>query len=242
MHRGHGEEGDGMGEMRELLGMAAERGARYVEDVGERRVAPGAEALAGLARFREQLPEGPTEARRVIEMLDDAGSPATVASTGGRYFGFVIGGTLPAALAANWLAMAWDQNATLRVMSPVAARVEDIALEWLRDVLALPATTGAGFVTGATMANFTGLAAARHALLERAGWNVEENGLFGAPPITVVAGAEVHVSLLKALSLLGLGRARVKSVPTDDQGRMKAEALPPLSDRTIVCVQAGNVN
>jgi glutamate/tyrosine decarboxylase-like PLP-dependent enzyme len=112
----------------------------------------------------------------------------------------------------------------------------------LRDVLRLPASCGAGLVTGATMANFTGLAAARHALLARAGWNVEEHGLFGAPDLTVVAGAEVHVSLLKALSLLGLGRARVKTVPTDEHGRMKAEALPALNDRTIVCMQAGNVN
>src|SRR5437667_7571670 len=147
-----------MGEMRELLGMVAERGARYVEGVGERRVAPGPEALAGLARFREKLPEGPTEARRVIEMLDDVGSPATVAATGGRYFGFVIGGTLPAAMAANWLAGAWDQNAAMQVMSPAAAKLEEIVVEWVVDLLGLPKSSGAGFVTGTTMANLTGLA------------------------------------------------------------------------------------
>src|SRR5438128_8258695 len=153
MHRGHGEEGNGMGEMRELLGMAAERGARYVEGVGERRVAPGPEALAGLARFREKLPEGPTEARRVIEMLDDVGSPATVAATGGRYFGFVIGGTLPAAMAANWLASAWDQNVALRVMSPVAAELADVVRGWICDGLGLPAECDAGVVTCATGAS-----------------------------------------------------------------------------------------
>lgn len=165
-----------------------------------------------------------------------------MASTAGRYFGFVTGGTLPAALAANWLAGAWDQNVALRVMSPAAAAIEEIALGWLRDVLRLPASCEAGFVTGATMANFTCLAAARHAVLERAGWNVEDEGLFGAPRISVVVGDEVHVSLLKALSMVGLGRARVTRVPADGQGRLIAAELPPLDERTIVCLQAGNVN
>src|SRR5881394_4316226 len=206
MHRGHGEEGHGMGEMRELLGMAAERGARYVEGVGERRVAPGAEALAGLARFREKLPEGPTDARRVVEMLDDVGSPATVASTGGRYFGFVIGGSLPAATAATWLASVWDQNAALRVMSPVGAELEDVVLGWVRELLRLPAECDGGLVTCATAANFTALVAARSALLKRAGWNVEDDGLAGAPPLEIVVGDEVHASVQKALSLGGFGR------------------------------------
>src|SRR5271154_238669 len=175
-------------------------------------------------------------------MLDQIGSPATVASTGARYFGFVTGGSLPAAMAANWLAGAGGQNAALFAQSPVASRIEEIAGGWLLDVLALPKTCGVGFVTGATMANFTALAAARHALLKRAGWDVEERGLFGAPEITVIVGAEVHVSLSKALAMLGFGRTRVVSVPADEQGRMKADALPGLTDRTLVCIQAGNVN
>jgi len=175
-------------------------------------------------------------------MLDDIGSPATVATAGGRYFGFVIGGSLPAALVANWLAGAWDQNAAMQVMSPVAAKLEEIVLEWMVDLLGLPSGSGAGFVTGTTMANFSALAAARTALLKRAGWDVEEDGLFGAPPIHVVVGDEVHVSVLKALSMLGLGRSRVTRVPVDAQGRMRPEALPPLDDHTVVCVQAGNVN
>ena len=228
--------------MKELLAETAARAARYASAIRTRRVSPLPEDIAHLEALNAPLGDHGCDPATVLALLDDIGSPSTVASTGGRYFGFVTGGTLPAALAANWLAGAWDQNAALYAMSPVAAKIEEIALDWLCDVLRLPASCGAGFVTGATMANFTGLAAARHALLARAGWNVEENGLFGAPDLTVVAGAEVHVSLLKALSLLGLGRARVKTVPADDQGRMKAEALPPLDDRTIVCIQAGNVN
>jgi glutamate/tyrosine decarboxylase-like PLP-dependent enzyme len=174
--------------------------------------------------------------------LDEAGSPATVASAGGRYFGFVIGGSLPASLATNWLAGAWDQMAGMATSSPVAAKLETVALRWLLDVLRLPAEAGAGFVSGATMANFSGLAAARHALLRQAGWDVEADGLFGAPPITVLVGEEVHVSLLKALSLAGLGRERVERVAVDDQGRMRADRLPAISGPTIVCIQAGNVN
>ncbi len=151
-------------------------------------------------------------------------------------------GTLPAALAANWLAGAWDQNAGLSVLSPVAAKLETVAMGWLLDVLKLPPMAGVGFVTCATAANFAGLAAARHALLERVGWDVEAQGLFGAPPITVIVGDEVHVSALKALSLLGLGRERVIRVPVDNQGRMRADALPDISGPTIMCIQAGNVN
>src|SRR5690606_651659 len=169
-------------------------------------------------------------------------SPATVASAGRRYFGFVTGGSLPAALAANWLAGAWDQNAAMVVSAPVAAKLEQVTLGWLREVLALPPGTGGGFVTGATMANFTGLATARHAVLEEAGWNVETDGLFGAPPITVVVGDEVHSSLVKALGLLRLGRERVVRVPVAAQGRMRPDALPPLSGPTIVRCQSGNVN
>ena len=150
---------------------------------------------------------------------------------------------LPAALAASWLVSTWDQNASLRVMSPAGAAFEDVALGWVLDVLGLAAgERRAPIVTGATMANFCGLAAARHALLEHAGWNVESDGLFGAPPLRVVVGEEVHISLLKALGLLGLGRQRVERVKVDGQGRMRGDALPDVDDRTIVCVQAGNVN
>ncbi|HWY42857.1 MAG TPA: aminotransferase class V-fold PLP-dependent enzyme [Candidatus Sulfotelmatobacter sp.] len=231
-----------MSEMRELLELAAEKGVRYAEGVVARRVAPSAEAVAGLARFREKLPEESSDARSMIEMLDEVGSPATAASTGGRYFGFVIGGSLPAVMAANWLAGAWDQNACLRVMSPVAAELEDVALGWICDALGLPADCDGGFVTCATAANFSGLAAARSMLLAREGWNVEEDGLFGAPPIEVIVGEEYHASMQKALSMVGLGKNRVTRVPTDSQGRMRADKLPKISPRSIVCIQSGNVN
>lgn len=228
--------------MKELLADAAARSARYAACIGSRRVAPEPEAVARLGALGGALPQAPTDPAEVLALLDDIGSPATVATTAGGYFGFVVGGSLPASLAANWLAGAWDQNAAFAVMSPVAAKIEEIVLAWILDLLRLPATCGAGFVTGTTMANFSALAAARTALLNRAGWNVEEDGLFGAPPLTVVVGEEAHASLLKPLSLLGLGRSRVISTPTDSQGRMRAEALPRLDGRALVCIQAGNVN
>jgi glutamate/tyrosine decarboxylase-like PLP-dependent enzyme len=228
--------------MKNLLTETADRAARYLSSLPERSVAPSPTSVAALDKLGGTLPEAPADPAQILALLDDIGSPATVATAGPRYFGFVIGGTLPAALAANWLAGAWDQNGAMQVMSPVAARLEEIVLQWTIDLLDLPPCSGAGFVTGTTMANFTSLAAARTALLTRAGWNVEEDGLFGAPPIDVVVGDEVHVSLLKALSLLGLGRSRITRVPVDSQGRMRSDALPPLNDRTLLCIQAGNVN
>src|SRR6266446_10557889 len=199
--------------MKKLLVETADRAARYIAGIANRRVVPLPAEVDRLESLGGPLPQLPLDPSEVLALLDDIGSPATVATAGGRYFGFVIGGSLPAALVANWLAGAWDQNAAMQVMSPVAAKLEEIVLEWMVDLLGLPSTSGAGFVTGTTMANFTGLAAARTALLKRAGWNVEENGLFGAPPIRVVVGEEAHVSLLKPLALLGLGRSRVTRVP-----------------------------
>jgi glutamate/tyrosine decarboxylase-like PLP-dependent enzyme len=228
--------------VKELLAETAARAARYIRELDDRPVVPSAESIAHLSSLGGPLPDGPTGPAEVLALLDTVGSPATVATTGGRYFGFVTGGTLPAALAANWLAGAWDQNAAMRVMSPLAAKVEDIVREWTLDLLGLPSNSGVGFVTCTTMANFSGLASARSALLQRSGWKVEEDGLFGAPPIRVVVGEEVHVSLLKALSMLGLGRSRVITVPADGQGRMRADALPALDEHTIICIQAGNVN
>jgi aromatic-L-amino-acid decarboxylase len=226
----------------DTLELAARKAAEYLGSLPARRVAPNAKAIKGLEQIARALPEQSTDPLEVIDLLDRAGSPATVATAGGRFFGFVNGSALPVSVAATWIASAWDQNAALRVMSPAAAAFEDVALEWVRNLLGLPAECGGGIVTGATMANFAGLAAARHALLARAGWNVEEQGLFGAPAIRVVTGEEVHASALKALGMLGLGRTRIEQVPTDDQGRMRAELLPELDDRTIVCIQAGNVN
>lgn len=228
--------------MRELLNQTAEIAARYLETLDQRGVAPTKEALAGLAELDQPLQEDPQNPRAVLEMLDRIGSPATVAMAGRRFFGFVIGGSLPAALAANWLAGAWDQNPGLFIASPIGAALEEVSLRWLLDVLQLPSESGGAFVTGATMANFTALAAARHAVLKRVGWDVESDGLFGAPAVTVVTGGEAHPSLIKALGMLGLGRSRVVRVPVDEQGRMRAGEMPPLSGPAIVCIQAGNVN
>jgi glutamate/tyrosine decarboxylase-like PLP-dependent enzyme len=228
--------------MRELLHSVADRAARYLDGLNERRVSPSAAAVRNLDGFLEPLPEGPTAPEDVVRMLDEIGSPATMAMAGPRFFGFVIGGSLPAAVGANWLASAWDQNAGLFVGTPVSAFLEEVSLRWLLDVLALPPGCGAGFVTGATVANFTALAAARHAVLEKVGWDVEAQGLFGAPSIQVVVSEEAHPSVFKALGMLGMGRERVVRTPVDSQGRMRVERLPELRGPSIVCLQAGNVN
>jgi glutamate/tyrosine decarboxylase-like PLP-dependent enzyme len=225
-----------------LLEDVAKRAVSYIDNLPKRRVGPAQSAIDALSAFTEPLPENPTDDLEIVRLLDELGSPATVASTSGRYFGFVTGGSLPSSLAANWLAGAWDQNCFLSVQSPIAAALEVVVLGWLREIFKLPASCGAGFVTGATMANFSCLAAARSALLRRVGWNVEEQGLFGAPELKVMVGGEVHVSALKALSMLGLGRSRASVIPADDQGRMRPDGLPKLDDRTIICIQAGNVN
>jgi len=225
-----------------LLKRAARDAMDYLEGAGARSVAPSAEAIRNLSALRGPLPPGPTNPEAVLHLLNEYGSPATMAKTGGRYFGFVTGDCLPAALAAAWLVSAWDQNAAHHAQSPVATQLEETAIDWVRDIFGLPIGTGGAVTTGATMANFSALAAARHALLQRSGWDVEAEGLFGAPPITVVVGEEVHQSVIKALGLLGLGRNRVVRVPVDGQGRMRADALPHLDSQTILCLQAGNVN
>ncbi len=225
-----------------LLAEASRRAREYVDRSADRPVAPTPAALAELARFDEPLPEHPSDPLTTLALLDDAGSAATLASTGPRYFGFVTGGALPVALASAWLVSAWDQNTALPVMSPVAARLYDVTRGWLVELLGLPATSVAAFVTGATMANATALAAARDHQLAAAGWDVQGQGLFGAPPVTVVAGDKAHSTLLKALGLVGLGRDRVHRVPVDDQGRLRADLLPDVAGPVIVCAQAGEVN
>ena len=228
--------------MSELLQAAADRAMCYLDGLDERGVAPTPAAVAAVSAFEEAMPESPCDPAETLELLDRVGSPATMAMAGPRFFGFVIGGALPVSLAANWLAGAWDQNSALDNVTPATSRVEDVALRWIVELLGLPAGCGGAFVTGATVANFTALAAARHAVLKHAGWNVEAEGLFGAPPITVIVGDEAHPSLIKSLGLLGLGRARVLRVPIDGQGRMRAEAMPRVQGPTIVCAQIGNVN
>ena len=225
-----------------VLRAAAQYGIAYLEGLDERSVAPSSGALARLAELDRPLNDAPTPPEDVIRQLDEIGSPATIASAGGRFFGFVIGGSLPVALAANWLAGAWDQNSGLVVIAPIVAKLEDVAAKWMAELFGLPEGCGTGFVTSATAANFSAICAARRALCGRRGWDVESQGLFGAPPIDVIVGDEVHASMLKALGMSGLGRDRVTRVPTDAQGRMRAELLPELTSNSLVCLQVGNVN
>ncbi|MFC2133221.1 pyridoxal phosphate-dependent decarboxylase family protein [Bacteroidota bacterium] len=228
--------------MEDLLKKIAGYSAQYLAHLKTRRVSPSPEALEKLNQFDIPLPENPTDPADVIKQLHEIGSPATIASAGGRYFGFVIGGSLPAALAANWLAGAWDNNAAFSVSSPTGAFIEEVAVEWLIDILKLPKACTGSLVTGTTMANMTSLAAARNYILKKAGWDVESKGLFGAPDVTVIVGKEVHPTLLKALGILGMGRERVITIPVDNQGRMLVSKLSQISGPAIVCTQAGNVN
>ncbi len=214
----------------------------YLQEIECRSVAPSQKALSLLSAFNEPLTSEGKDTLATIEFLHQYGSPSTIASNGGRYFGFVIGGAHTASLAAHWLASAWDQNAGLHATSPINAKIESVTEKWLTEILPVAEGSSVGFVTGVTMANFCALAAARSKILQHLGWDVEANGLYGAPRINVVVGEEVHGSLLKALSMLGLGRDRVIRVPTDENGRMREDALPPLDVRTILCLQAGNVN
>jgi glutamate/tyrosine decarboxylase-like PLP-dependent enzyme len=230
-----------------LLRDAAERALAFLGGLGERLVASraGVDALrqgfagAGLSDDGEPLQE-------VLASMVAAAEPGLIASAGPRYFGFVIGGSHPSALAADWLTSSWDQNAFSFATSPAAAVAEEITASWILSLLGLPATASVGFASGATMASFTALAAARHALLQRVGWNVEDDGLIGAPALDVVASGESHVTIFAALGLLGLGRRRVKTVHTDTQGRMSVQdlrsVLATCPGPVIVCAQAGNVN
>jgi glutamate/tyrosine decarboxylase-like PLP-dependent enzyme len=232
---------------REMLTDVARRAADYLEALPERPVGSRATAQTMRAVLGGELPEIGAPADEVVTRLARAADPGIVASAGPRYFGFVVGGTLPAALGADWLTSAWDQNAGLFVLSPANSICEETAGRWIAELLGLPPAVSVGFVTGCQAASFSGLAAARHAVLERFGWDVERRGLYGAPELEVVVGDEAHVTIHTALQMLGLGRDRVHRVPSDGQGRMVADALraalTPLAGRpTIVCAQAGNVN
>ena len=228
--------------MRELLGETVERAARFLESLPERQVAAARDAEEIARALGGGLPKTGLPAPEILARLDEIGGQGVVASAGPRYFGFVTGGVLPASLAVNWLAAAWDQNAFSEVGSPVGAAVEQVAMRWVLEVLDLPADAGTAFVTGATMANFTALAAARRTVLLAHGHDADRNGLGEAPAITVVVGEQAHATLFKALGLLGLGRDRVVRVPADAEGRMRADSLPDIEGPAIVCTQAGNVN
>lgn len=226
----------------DTLSDVAARARRYLDGIGERRVFPDATALAGLANLDVPLQDAPMDPDALVAELDRWATPAATAIAGPRYFGFVNGGALPGALAANWLATSWEQNGAFQIMSPGSHFLEDVARRWILELLDLPRESGVGFVTGTTAGDTTCLATARDTLLMKMGWNVAQDGLFGAPAVTVIVSDEGHSTLYKALQVVGLGRHRVVTVPTDSQGRMRADALPPIVGPTIVCLQAGNVN
>ncbi len=231
----------------DLLTRTSEIARRYIESLPDRPVHASADVAELRRAFVRPLPEHGETPIDVIEALANDADPGLIGMAGPRYFGFVIGGHLPAALAADWLTSTWDQNAGIYVAGPAASVVEEAVGAWLVDLFWLPEETSFGLVTGGQMANYTCLAAARHQVLAQAGWNVEERGLFGAPEIEVIVGAEAHATILTALQYLGLGRDRVTVIPTDEQGRMQADALTAtLRDAgnrpLIVCLQAGNVN
>jgi len=229
-----------------LLEHTATVAAAYLERIGERHVGATATADELRAQLGGELPLTGDPETVIIDALARAAERGTVATQGPRYFGFVVGGSVPAATAADWLVSAWDQNVGVFVLSPMVAVVEDITAGWLKSLAGLPAHWSTGFVTGCQGANFTALAAARHHVLAAEGWDVGAQGLFGAPPIDVVVSDESHYTIFNALRLLGLGSSRVRRIPADEQGRMRAdtlrEALSIGTGPCIVCAQAGNVN
>jgi glutamate/tyrosine decarboxylase-like PLP-dependent enzyme len=235
-----------MDDRRTLLQRTTELATDFLDRLPNRPVGRPTDLEKLRAALGGPLPDGPQDPMAVIEGLARGAEAGLIGSAGPRYFGFVVGGGVPAALAADWLTGAWDQNAGLYALSPAAAVAEEVAAQWLLDLFGLPADSSVGFVTGATMATFTALAAGRHRVLERAGWNLEEDGYVGAPPIAVVLGDEAHVTVFVSLQMLGLGRSRVHRVAADAQGRMRPDALREtlarLEGPILVSAQSGNVN
>ena len=227
---------------RSLFEKAAGYGLEYLETAPDRNIYPTESALDNLAVFEEGLPEESGNAHEVLDKLNQYGSPATVAQIGGRYFGFVNGSMVPAGLVAKSVATFWDQNTAMQVISPISSKLEAVVERWLVDLFGFPSGTVAGFVSGSSMANFCGLAAGRHRVLKNQGWDLAEQGLFGAPKIRVVTGRHAHSSILKAISLNGLGKGNIEWVEVDDQGRIRTDQVPELDHRTILILQAGNVN
>jgi len=226
----------------DLMRDADERARRYLEDPGARRVFPDARALAGLRAFDEAVPEVGASSDDTLRLLDEAGSPATVASNGPNYYGFVIGAALPAAAAAERIAIAWDQCASSHANSPIVDHIEKVAARWILEILDLPRGSAVGFGTSASACGLACLTAARRTLLERQGWDFDDRGLAGAPEIRVVVSDSVHITVLKCLRMMGFGLANIVRAPVDAHNRIDPERLPALDDRTILCLQAGEVN
>ncbi|MEM7539812.1 MAG: aminotransferase class V-fold PLP-dependent enzyme [Chloroflexota bacterium] len=225
----------------ELLQQASAAAIDYLGQIENRPIYPDDATVAKLSAFDELLPDSPQNASDILSLLHELGSPATSMQIGGRYFGFVNGGIIPVTLAAKWLTDTWDQNAGLYVMSPIVSTLEHVCEQWLCDLFNLPDDTAAGFVSGTSTATMCGLAAGRYCLLQRLGWDVNEQGLFDAPKLRVVTSDQAHGTVFKALALLGLGTANIERVPADDQGRLDITQMPTLDDHTLVVAQAGNV-
>lgn len=223
----------------ELACLAA---TRYVNQLDSRSVIPDGEAIENLKTIHEPLQLSPTDPKAVLGLLEKIGAPATVTSTGGRYFGFVVGGAMPVSIAANWLASTWDQNAGTWVLAPFAVEVEEVVASWMLDLLDLPRDAAVGFVTGSTMGTFSALAAARSALLRKSGYDLKKKGFRNAPQIRIVMSEEIHPTNIATLGYLGFGTDEIETCPTDEQGRLIVDSMPELDNRTIVIVQAGNIN
>lgn len=235
-----------MTDMDKLLTQTRDLALRYIDSLSERPVGSDADRESLLDALGGRLPDGPADPSEVVRQLADGAESGLVSTTGGRFFGFVEGGVLPASLAADWLAVVWDQNPGFHVLSPAAAVVEEVVAGWLLDLLALPADASVGFTTGAQAANIAGLAAARHHVLAKTGYDVEANGLPGSPPVSIFVGAERHVTIDRALRFLGFGERTATVIDADEQGRMDPSALRSALKASegpaIVCAQAGNVN
>ena len=225
-----------------LLDRARQFAGEYIDQLEQRPVFPTQDSLRAMQAFEEPLPEHSSDPFTVLAQLHKIGSRAAVAQTSGRYFGFVNGGMLPVSLAAKWLGDVWDQNAVLYVMSPINSRLEEICERWMVSLLRFPEETAIGFVSGTTIANFSGLCAGRNELLRRRGWDVAKEGLYGAPRFRVIVGADAHAAVYKSISMLGLGTNNLEIVPSDDQGRMRPNQMPKLEEPALVIAQAGNVN
>jgi len=225
-----------------LLDQARQFAGEYIDRLEQRPVFPTDASLQAMNKLDEPLPETSSNPAFVLEQLYEIGSQAAVTQTAGRYFGFVNGGLLPVGLAAKWLGDVWDQNTAHYVMSPINSQLEEICERWIASLLRLPAQTAVGFVSGTTIANFAGLCAGRNELLQRRGWDVARKGLYGAPRIRVIVGADAHAAVYKSISMLGLGSENVELVAADDQGRMRPDQMPKLDEGVLIVAQAGNVN
>ena len=214
----------------------------YADKAWDRNVFPTDEAISNLGKFVEEMPENAGDTAEILKQLHRYGSPATVSQIGGRYFGFVNGGVIPASLAARWLTDFWDQNTALYVTSPIVAQLEAVSQDWLREILGLRSQVVAGFVSGSSLAILCGLAAGRYRVFQNNNWDVNKKGLNGAPKVRIVAGRQVHGTVIKAIALLGLGTDNIEWVDTDDQGRIIPAQVPELDESTILILQAGNVN